>query len=76
MEYSAWKNWVEPEPLRNFIDNKNLIQWSLLYSHIQGNWLTLQLGSRSDGELNDLVISTPRVGVLTPGCLMTSRKLL
>ena len=62
--------------LRNFQDNKNLITWALTYTTINGHWLTLQVTSRSEGELNDLLTSTPRVGLLTPGCLMTARKIL
>ena len=52
------------------------LTWALTYTTINGHWLTLQVTSRSEGELNDLLTSTPRVGLLTPGCLMTARKIL
>ena len=69
-------SYEDPEPLRVFEDNRSLLQWSLQYSLIVGNWLHLQITSRSQGELNDLATSIPNVGLLTTGSVATARKLL
>ena len=62
--------------LRNFDDNRALLQWSIQHCTIVGNWLQLQIPSRSQGELNDLIGTIPQIGLLTSGSVATSRKLL
>ena len=75
-DYMTWASYEDPKPLKGFDDNRSLLIWSLQHSTIVGNWLQLQIPSRSQGELSDLRTSNSNVGLLTTGSIATSRKLM
>ena len=33
--------WIEPEAIRNYQDNKTIIKWALQFITIDGNWIVL-----------------------------------
>jgi hypothetical protein len=75
-EYESWSGYQDPDPIRSFEDNRALLQWSIQHCTIVGNWLQLQIPSRSQGELQDLIGTIPQIGLLTTGSIASARKVL
>jgi hypothetical protein len=55
--------WVEPDQIRSFADNKSLVTWALQFLTVDGNWILLRPLSCSKGELKTL---SDAVGEIPP----------
>ena len=46
--------WIEPDQIRNYSDNKAIIKWALQFMTIDGNWIVLRPFLCSKNELKTL----------------------